>query len=84
MLNYVQPSIFIMLIACRHSIQNNMNILILLVITMFVITAGYVGYHASQNQPVKETKGHGMEFETLDVEESIQTLQSLRLDKSYA
>jgi len=62
-----------------------MNILILLVIAMFVITAGYVGYHASQNQPVKEAKGHGMEFETLSIGTgSIQDLQSLRLDKSYA
>lgn len=61
-----------------------MNILILLVIAMFVITAGYVGYHASQNQPVKEVKGHGMEFETFSIENSIQDLQSLRLDKSYA
>jgi len=45
-----------------------MNVLILLVIAMFIITAGYVGYHASQNQPVEEIKGHEIEFETLSTE----------------
>lgn len=60
-----------------------MNVLILLVIAMFVITAGYVGYHASQNQPVEEIKGHSMVFETLGMEtDSIQSLQSLAQVKS--
>ena len=54
-----------------------MNILILLVIAMFVITAGYVGYHASQNQPVEEIKGHDMEFETLGMKaDSTQSMQN--------
>ena len=57
-----------------------MNFLILLVIAIFIITAGYVGYHASQNQPIKEVKGHGIEFETFSMGTNlIQSLQSLKL-----
>jgi len=60
-----------------------MNILILLVIAMFIITAGYVGYYASQNQPVEEIKGHGAEFEILGTETDLtQMTQNSTLGKS--
>jgi hypothetical protein len=60
-----------------------MNILILLVIAMFIVTAAYVGYHASQNQPVDEVKGHSIEFKILSLgSDSISTIQNLKLDKS--
>ena len=58
-----------------------MNFLILLVIAIFIITAGYVGYHASQDQPVEEIKGHWIELETPSiVTNSIQSLQNLKLE----
>ena len=60
-----------------------MNILILLVIAMFIITAGYVGYHASQNQPVEEIKGHRIQSEILNIGiDSTHAIQNLKLDKS--
>jgi len=60
-----------------------MNFLILLVIAIFIITAGYVGYHASQNQSVEEIKGHEVKFETLNIgTNSIQSIQNLKLDIS--
>ena len=50
---------------------------------MFVITAGYVGYHASQNQHVEEIKGHAIELETLSAETGpVQAIQDLKLVKS--
>jgi len=60
-----------------------MNILILLVIAMFIVTAAYVGYHASQNQSVEEVIGHNMEFKILSLgSDSISTMQNLKPDKS--
>jgi len=50
---------------------------------MFIITAGYVGYHASQNQHVDEIKEHNVEFKILNMKsDSIQTMQVLKPDKS--
>jgi len=50
---------------------------------MFIITAGYVGYHASQNQPVEEIKGHRIQYEILNIGiDSTQTIQNLKLGKS--
>ena len=65
-----------------QTFQINMNILILLVIAMFIVTAAYVGYHASQNQPTEEIKGHSIEFEILNTEsDSIQTMLNLKLSE---
>ena len=61
-----------------------MDILIGLVIAMFIITAAYVGYFASQQQPVKEVEGHdiAMELEILNKSsESIQLFQKSDFSK---
>ena len=61
-----------------------MNILIGLVIAMFVIVGGYVGYHASQ-QPVEEGEGHDaiLELELFSVNtESMLALEFYELKKS--
>ena len=61
-----------------------MDILIGLVIAMFILVAGYVGYHASQ-QTIEEIEGHNIhvELETLNEgSESIQILQKYELGKS--
>lgn len=69
-----------MLIACRNFKSKQMNILILLVIAMFIITAGYVGYYASQNQPIEEAESHSIELKILDGEtDSILTSENLKL-----
>jgi len=49
---------------------------------MFVITAGYVGYDASQNQHVEEIKGHTIELKTLSAKtDAVQAIQDLKLVK---
>jgi hypothetical protein len=69
-----------MLIACRDCKSKQMNILILLVIAMFIITACYVGYYASQDQPVEEVKGHDIELKILNGEtDSILINENLKL-----
>ena len=62
-----------MLIADSKLRQNKMNILIGLVIAMFIITAGYVGYHASQD-PV-EAGGHSITIEPETLEENVSILE---------
>lgn len=60
-----------------------MNILIGLVIAMFIITAGYVGYNVSQQEPMEEAGSHDIviELETLNDEvSSIEIFQKLELD----
>jgi len=63
-----------------------MNILIGLVIAMFIIVGGYVGYHASQQIMVDEVaEGHNIivELEILNENtESIETLQYHEIRKS--
>jgi len=62
-----------------------MNILIGLVIAMFIIVGGYVGYHASQQITVNEVEGHDItvELEILNEStESIETLQYHEIRKS--
>ena len=69
-----------MLIACRDFKSKQMNILILLVIAMFIITACYVGYYESQNQQVEEVKGHSIELKILNGEaDMILTNKDLKL-----
>ena len=62
-----------------------MNILIGLVIAMFIIVGGYVGYHASQQIMVEEAEGHNTIIE-LDIlnenTESIKILQYSEIRKS--
>ena len=61
-----------------------MDILIMLVIAMFIITAVYVGYHYSQHS-VEEVDGHNVviEIEPLhENPESIQMFQSQSPTKS--
>lgn len=71
-----------MLIAGSKLRQNKMNILIGLVIAMFIITAGYVGYHASQ-APV-EAGGHSITIEPKTLEEnfSIVELEKIIISKA--
>ena len=71
-----------MLIASSKLRQIKMDILIGLVIAMFIITAGYVGYHASQ-APV-EAGGHNItiEPETLDENFSILELEKIIVSKA--
>lgn len=71
-----------MLIAGSKLRQNKMNILIGLVIAMFIITAGYVGYHASQ-VPV-DAEGHSIaiEPETLEENFSILELEKIVISKA--
>jgi hypothetical protein len=62
-----------------------MNILIGLVIAMFIIVGGYVGYHASQQITVEEAEGHDIivELEILNENtELIETLQYHEIRKS--
>ena len=69
-----------MLIAYRDFKSKQMNILILLVIAMFIITACYVGYYESQNQQVEEVKGHSIELKILNEEiDSVLTNENLKL-----
>ena len=62
-----------------------MNILIGLVIAMFIIVGGYVGYHASQQLMGEEAEGHNIVIE-LDIlnenTESIKILQYSEIRKS--
>jgi len=51
-----------------------MDILILLVIAMFIITGGYVGYHAMQ-QPINEGEGHNISTELETLDEKLGTIQ---------
>ena len=62
-----------MLIASSKLRQIKMNILIGLVIATFIITAGYVGYHASQ-APV-ETGGHSITIEPKTLVENFSILE---------
>lgn len=66
-----------MLIASSKLRQGNMDILIGLVIAMFIITAGYVGYHASQ-APV-EAGGHGIIIEPEVLGEHISIFESEKI-----
>jgi len=62
-----------------------MNILIGLVIAMFIIVGGYVGYHASQQIMVEEVEGHNItvELEILNENaELIGTFQNHEIRKS--
>jgi hypothetical protein len=62
-----------------------MNILIGLVIAMFIIVGGYVGYHASQQIMVEDAEGHDIivELETLNENmESFEIFQSHEIRKS--
>lgn len=73
-----------MLIGNSNSTSKQMDVLIGLVIAMFVITAAFVGYHASQ-ESVEESKGHDfvLELELFgDSSKSIQTLQKYDFSKS--
>ena len=61
-----------------------MDILIGLVIAMFVITAAYVGYHASQ-EPIENAEGHHIDIELETFGEKsklVQTLQKYDFPKS--
>lgn len=63
-----------MLIACTDLRQCEMDILIGLVIAMFIVTAGYVGYHASQ-APVEDIGAHSIsKSETLGQDTPIPEL----------
>jgi len=62
-----------------------MNILIGLVIAMFIIVGGYVGYHASQQITVEEAGGHDIIVELEILNENtglIETLQYHEIRKS--
>ncbi|MGI9567716.1 MAG: hypothetical protein ACR2LL_11980 [Nitrosopumilus sp.] len=63
-----------------------MDILIGLVIAMFIITAAYVGFHAADDQPVKEVDGHNtaQELEILsnNDSESLQIIPTSALSKT--
>jgi len=62
-----------------------MNILIGLVIAMFIIVGGYVGYHASQQIMVEEVEGHDItvELEILNENtEPVETFQYHEIRKS--
>ena len=62
-----------------------MNILIGLVIAMFIIVGGYVGYHASQQLMVEEVEGHNITVELEILNENtglIETLQYHEIRKS--
>jgi len=61
-----------------------MDILIGLVIAMFIITAAYVGYHASQ-EPSEYAEGHYIDIELETFGENsklVQTLQKYDFPKS--
>jgi len=62
-----------------------MNILIGLVIAIFIIVGGYVGYHASQQIMVEEVEGHDItvELEILNENtEPVETFQYHEIRKS--
>jgi len=62
-----------------------MNILIGLVIVVFIIVGGYVGYHASQQIMVEEVEGHNIivELEILNKNTGlIETLQYHEIRKT--
>ena len=62
-----------------------MNVLIGLVVAMFIIVGGYVGYHASQEIMAEEVEGHniGIELEILNENTvAVSTLQYHELKKS--
>lgn len=58
-----------------------MDILMGLVIAMFIITAAYVGFHASQQEPAE---GHSIpvELEILNENSSIMQLEKIIISKS--
>ena len=53
-----------------------MNILIGLVIAMFIIVGGYVGYHASQQIMVEEAEGHDIPVELEILNENTELIQT--------
>ena len=62
-----------------------MNILIGLVIVMFVIVGGYVGYHASEKIMSEDVEGHNTTIELEIFNENtgfIETFQYLEIKKS--
>ena len=72
-----------MLIGNSNSTSKQMDILIGLVIAMFIITAAFVGYHASQ-ESVEEAEGHDVVLELEffgDTYKSVQTLQKYDFSK---
>ena len=55
-----------------------MNILIGLVIAMFIIVGGYVGYHASQQIIVEEVEGHDIAVELEILNENTELIETLQ------
>ncbi|MDH3766079.1 MAG: hypothetical protein OER82_09750 [Nitrosopumilus sp.] len=58
-----------------------MNILIGLVIAMFIIVGGYVGYHASQQIMVEEVEGHDITAELEILNENTELIETLQLQE---
>ena len=60
-----------------------MNFLIALVIAVFIIVGIYVGYHASQQEPLEgESHNITIELETLNNSGLVQILQNLEIRKT--
>ena len=55
-----------------------MNILIGLVIAMFIIVGGYVGYHASQQIMDEEVEGHDITVELEILNENAELFETLQ------
>jgi len=55
-----------------------MNILIGLVIAMFIVVGGYVGYHASQQIMDEEAEGHDITVELEILNENTELFETLR------
>ena len=55
-----------------------MNILIGLVIAMFIIVGGYVGYHASQQIMDKEVEDHDITVELEILNENTELFETLQ------
>lgn len=55
-----------------------MNILIGLVIAMFIIVGGYVGYHASQQIMDEEVEGHDITIELEILNGNIELFETLQ------
>ena len=67
-----------MLIANKNWTQNKMNILIGLVIAMFIIVGGYVGYHASQQLMLEEVEEHGIVIDLEILNENTELITALQ------
>lgn len=55
-----------------------MNILIGLVIAMFIIVGGYVGYHASQQIMGEKAEGHDIAVELEILNENTELFETLQ------